>query len=207
MLTRTLATTNPQVTEAAVPRRYPGLPFGDPSRRQRLIKVGAWLVGIALALVVLHLLGVDIIGWLSDLWDQIKAVPGRLHRCRTRLPDWPDVLGRALLLRHPARGLPRPGRVLADRDRLCGRGGDEQFPAGEHRHVRDAAHVRRDHPHRDVRGLDRRLPGAEDLLHDRGHLRLPVPLPLRAGLVQREPRQHLRQPGRLDPDRRSGAVC
>ena len=27
------------------------------------------------SLVVLHLLGVDVIGWLSDLWDQIKAVP------------------------------------------------------------------------------------------------------------------------------------
>ena len=70
-----MATTTPQVTEAAVQRRYPGLPFGDPSRRQRLIKVGAWLVGIALALVVLRLLGVDVIGWLSDLWDQIKAIP------------------------------------------------------------------------------------------------------------------------------------
>ena len=50
-------------------------PFHEPSRRRRLIKVGAWLVGIALAIVVLNLLGVDVIGWLQDLWDQIKAVP------------------------------------------------------------------------------------------------------------------------------------
>ena len=67
-------TTTPPVTEASV-RGHRGLPFGDPSRRRRLIKVGAWLAGIALAVVVLRLLGVDVIGWLSDLWDQIKAVP------------------------------------------------------------------------------------------------------------------------------------
>jgi uncharacterized membrane protein YbhN (UPF0104 family) len=51
------------------------LPFRDPSRRRRLLKVGAWLVGVALAVVVLHLLGVDVVDWLSQLWDQIKAVP------------------------------------------------------------------------------------------------------------------------------------
>ncbi|MET0762207.1 MAG: hypothetical protein ABWZ63_07725, partial [Thermoleophilaceae bacterium] len=51
------------------------LPFNDPSRRSRLIKIALWLVGIALAIVLLNLLGVDVIGWLRDLWDQIKAVP------------------------------------------------------------------------------------------------------------------------------------
>jgi uncharacterized membrane protein YbhN (UPF0104 family) len=51
------------------------LPFNDPSRRRRLVKVGGWLVGIALVVAVLSLLGVDVIGWLSDLWDQIRAVP------------------------------------------------------------------------------------------------------------------------------------
>jgi uncharacterized membrane protein YbhN (UPF0104 family) len=70
-----LATTTPPVTEAAEPRRYRGLPFGDPSRRRRLLKVGAWLAGIALAVVLLHVLGVDVIAWMSDLWDQIKEVP------------------------------------------------------------------------------------------------------------------------------------
>ena len=34
-----------------------------------------WLVGIALVIVVLNLLGVDVIGWLQNLWDQIQAVP------------------------------------------------------------------------------------------------------------------------------------
>ncbi len=51
------------------------LPFQDPSRKSRLIKVGAWLAGTALAVVVLHLLGVDVLGWLDNLWEQIKAVP------------------------------------------------------------------------------------------------------------------------------------
>ena len=51
------------------------LPFQDPSRKSRLRKVVTWLVGIALAIVLLHLLGVDVIGWLQELWDEIKAVP------------------------------------------------------------------------------------------------------------------------------------
>ncbi len=50
-------------------------PFHDPSRRSRLIKVGGWLVGIALVVVVLNLLGVDVVGWLSDFWEQIKDIP------------------------------------------------------------------------------------------------------------------------------------
>jgi uncharacterized membrane protein YbhN (UPF0104 family) len=59
----------------AVVEPSPVLPFNDPSRRRRLVKVGAWLIGITLTIVVLNLLGVDITGWLSDLWDQIKEVP------------------------------------------------------------------------------------------------------------------------------------
>ena len=70
-----METTTPQVTEAAEGRRHRGLPFGDPSRRQRLVKVGAWLGGAALVVVLLGVLGIDVIGWLSDLWDQIQDVP------------------------------------------------------------------------------------------------------------------------------------
>ena len=51
------------------------LPFNDPSRRSRLVKVVLWLVGLAIALVLLNLLGVDVVGWIQDLWDQIKEVP------------------------------------------------------------------------------------------------------------------------------------
>jgi uncharacterized membrane protein YbhN (UPF0104 family) len=50
-------------------------PFHDDSRRRRLTKVLVWLVGIALVLVVLNLLGIDVVGWLQDLWDQIREVP------------------------------------------------------------------------------------------------------------------------------------
>lgn len=50
-------------------------PFNDPSRRSRLVKVAAWLIGIALVIVLLNLGGVDVIGWLKDLWQQIKEVP------------------------------------------------------------------------------------------------------------------------------------
>ena len=50
-------------------------PLRDPSRKRRLVKVAAWIVGIALLLVVLNLLGVGVWGWLTHLWDQLKAVP------------------------------------------------------------------------------------------------------------------------------------
>jgi uncharacterized membrane protein YbhN (UPF0104 family) len=49
-------------------------PFSDESRPRRLGKVAAWLGGIALALVVLNLLGVDVSGWLSDFWDALTEV-------------------------------------------------------------------------------------------------------------------------------------
>jgi uncharacterized membrane protein YbhN (UPF0104 family) len=50
-------------------------PFEDRSRKRRFGKIAAWTVGIALLLIVLQLLGVDVWGWISDLWEQIKAVP------------------------------------------------------------------------------------------------------------------------------------
>jgi uncharacterized membrane protein YbhN (UPF0104 family) len=50
------------------------LPFRDPSRRRRLIKVGAWIAGTAFVLLVLGLLGVDVRGWLGDLWDALNDI-------------------------------------------------------------------------------------------------------------------------------------
>jgi uncharacterized membrane protein YbhN (UPF0104 family) len=61
------------MTETAAPSAV--VPFHDPSRPRRLVKVTAWLVGVALLVVVLELLGIDVMGWLNDLWDQIKDVP------------------------------------------------------------------------------------------------------------------------------------
>ena len=64
------------VSEAEAPaeKRWRLLPFNDPSRPRRLVKVAAWLVGIALAVLVLRLLGVDIRGWLDDVWDALNNI-------------------------------------------------------------------------------------------------------------------------------------
>jgi uncharacterized membrane protein YbhN (UPF0104 family) len=63
--------------QADAPRASSVHPFNDHSRRKRLTKVALWLVAIALAILVLDLLGVDVTGWFAQLWDQIKAVPLR----------------------------------------------------------------------------------------------------------------------------------
>jgi uncharacterized membrane protein YbhN (UPF0104 family) len=60
--------------EPAAPRRSRWLPFGDGSRPRRLVKVLAWLAGIALVLVILDLVGIDVRGWFSDLWDALSGI-------------------------------------------------------------------------------------------------------------------------------------
>lgn len=40
-----------------------------------MIKVGIWLGAVAVFWLVLQLLGVDVSGWLKNLWDQIKGIP------------------------------------------------------------------------------------------------------------------------------------
>jgi uncharacterized membrane protein YbhN (UPF0104 family) len=62
------------MTEIAAEHPSPVLPFRDPSRRRRLVKVGAWLAGIALVLLILDLLGVGVGGWLSELWDSLTDI-------------------------------------------------------------------------------------------------------------------------------------
>ena len=189
------------------------LPFRDPSRRSRLVKVAGWLLGTAVVIVVLHLLGIDVIGWLQDLWDQIKEVPAGYIVAALTAQTGADGPRRALLLRHPERGLPRASRAPPDRGGLRGRRGDEQLPAGEHRHVRDAAHVRGHHPGLHLRRRVGGLPRPEDLLHARRDVRLPLPLPLRPGLLRRSPERPRRPRGEDDPrargrrlpDRRRGA--
>jgi len=49
--------------------------LGGKSRGRRFAEIGAWLVGLAVVLGILQLLGVDVIGWFKQLWDQIKAIP------------------------------------------------------------------------------------------------------------------------------------
>jgi len=61
------------VTDDAVLTAAPPAP--SRGRIGRLAKVFAWLVGIAIAIAILDLLGVDVTGWFADLWDQISAIP------------------------------------------------------------------------------------------------------------------------------------
>jgi uncharacterized membrane protein YbhN (UPF0104 family) len=46
-----------------------------PSRRRRILKIVFWLVGIALFLLILQLLGIDVRTWLKQLWDSVSAIP------------------------------------------------------------------------------------------------------------------------------------
>ena len=140
-----------------------------PPRRRRIMKIVVWLVGLGLFWLVLQLLGVDVRGWLDNLWDQIQAIweqnPGYIIAAlgfQTGQTVFAGLAYYGIL-----RGLPGRSLLLADHRRLRGRRRHERLPAGEHRHLRDAAHVRRHHPELRTRRLDRRLPGAEDLLHHR----------------------------------------
>ena len=61
--------------QAAAEKPSRVLPFKDPSRGRRLLKVAAWLAVVAVVIALLNLVGVDVVGWLQDLWEQIKEVP------------------------------------------------------------------------------------------------------------------------------------
>jgi uncharacterized membrane protein YbhN (UPF0104 family) len=50
-------------------------PAASSSRRHRFIKIGAWVLGIAIFLLICQLLGFDIKGWIESLWDQMSAIP------------------------------------------------------------------------------------------------------------------------------------
>jgi uncharacterized membrane protein YbhN (UPF0104 family) len=50
------------------------LPFNEHSRARRLGKTVAWLAGIAVVVAVLDLLGVDVRGWFSDLWETLTSI-------------------------------------------------------------------------------------------------------------------------------------
>ena len=69
---------------SAGPRHRRWLPFGDPSRGRRLVKVLGWLAGTALLVAVLALFGVDVEGWFESLWDALTGIGvGYLERNRT----------------------------------------------------------------------------------------------------------------------------
>jgi uncharacterized membrane protein YbhN (UPF0104 family) len=45
-----------------------------PSLRRRILKIGAWIVGILAILAALHLAGIDVKGWFEDFWDALTDV-------------------------------------------------------------------------------------------------------------------------------------
>jgi uncharacterized membrane protein YbhN (UPF0104 family) len=49
-------------------------PAPEESKRRRVAKIVAWLVGLVLLLTVLHVLGVDVWGWLEQLWETVKEI-------------------------------------------------------------------------------------------------------------------------------------
>jgi uncharacterized membrane protein YbhN (UPF0104 family) len=55
--------------------RHPWLPFEDDSRSLRLGKVAVWIVAILVGVAVLELVGVDVRGWFSRLWDALTEIP------------------------------------------------------------------------------------------------------------------------------------
>jgi uncharacterized membrane protein YbhN (UPF0104 family) len=51
------------------------MPETPRSRRSRMTRVALWLGGLACFVIFLNLVGVDVTGWISSLWDQMKAIP------------------------------------------------------------------------------------------------------------------------------------
>jgi uncharacterized membrane protein YbhN (UPF0104 family) len=46
-----------------------------PPKRRRILKILLWVFGLALFWLAVQLIGVDVRGWLRELWDQIKGIP------------------------------------------------------------------------------------------------------------------------------------
>ena len=45
----------------------------DPPQR-KILRIAAWIVGTILALVALHIAGIDVWGWFEDLWDTLTEI-------------------------------------------------------------------------------------------------------------------------------------
>jgi uncharacterized membrane protein YbhN (UPF0104 family) len=45
------------------------------SRKRRMAKIACWVVGVGLFWLVLELVGVNVSGWIEELWDDITAIP------------------------------------------------------------------------------------------------------------------------------------
>ena len=176
------------------------LPFGDPSRRRRVVKVAAWLAGIALVVALLELLGVDIAGWFSDVWDALTGIGvgylvagWSLQTVQTTL----TALGWYFILRA---GFPRAAvpyrQILAAY--ATGVALNGFLPANIGTFVMLLMFVAII-PGANFAGRARRDARAEDLLHARRRVRLRLPLRVGAGHVRAPAQAAARPPG---PDAR-----
>jgi len=46
----------------------------QPSKRRRVVRIATWILGLVVLLALLHLAGVDVWGWLSELWDTVTEI-------------------------------------------------------------------------------------------------------------------------------------
>jgi hypothetical protein len=176
-----------------------------PKRRFRLKRV---LVG-ALAILVIgafaNLVGWDLRGWFSNLWDTISEISigyliagVALKTVQTSL----TAFGWYSILRFAMPSACAGVDIWACYAASVALNGD---PAREHRDARDAADVHGDHRRRDLRGDPRRVRRAEDLLHGDRDLHLPLPVPVRRRLVRHQVRVRPRAPMGDDRLLRGGA--
>ena len=195
MLSRTRGDNDPAGDGSRRSTAPSGLPFGEPSRRKRLVKVGAWLVGIALVVIVLGLLGVDVSGWLSTSGTRSRR-PDRVHG-RRRSSSRPARRVFAGLSYYGILRAAYPGEVVfwpIVTAYAVGVAMNGFLPANIGTFVTLLMFVAII-PAATFPASVARLPGAEDLLHDRRDVRLPVPVPVRPRLVRHELRQPLLHPG------------
>jgi len=74
---RTVSSADVTTAEPLRDRTWRILPFGDPSRRRRLFKVGAWLLGVIIVVGLLNVIGIDVRGWLSSVWDALSDISAK----------------------------------------------------------------------------------------------------------------------------------
>jgi len=49
-------------------------PAAPPTKRRRMARIVLWIGGLVVLLVILNLAGVDVWGWLTELWDTVKEI-------------------------------------------------------------------------------------------------------------------------------------
>ena len=133
----------------------PAVPV-EPSKRRRIIKIVSWILALVALLVDPQSRGRRRLGLADRALGHRHRDLARLRRPRLHLPGPPDDADRARLVRDPPLRLSGRRDVHGRARVVRGRRRAQQLPSGEHRDVRDAAHVRRDRPGCDVPGDPRR---------------------------------------------------